>query len=284
MSNTKRINSTADVVHEVRYGLKGTLLYLLPFPVLIATIIALVQGKFWMTLVLGGSFAGFTIAAIIARHGLKLEAAFVKKKYAKAPSTPYKTVAAIILAITTGVTAYLAASHSLVSSVLTGTAAFLGFMFSYGLDHRRDRTGNLSIGVTAEEVIDALEAAEIKISSIEDAKRGIRNLDFKQRIDRITNKARDILKVIEDDPKDLDRARKFLKVYLTGAERVTKKYAETHKKEATTDELDANFGRVLDSIEETFKTQHTKLKENDQFDLDVQIEVLETQLKREGIV
>lgn len=284
MSKIKRINSTSDVVHEVRYGLKGILLYLLPMPVLIAAITSLVQGNFWKTLILGGSFAGFMLAAIIARHGLKIESTYVKKKFAKAPSTPYKSVAALLLGITTGLTAFFATPQSLFSSVLIGGAAFLGFMFSYGLDPRKDKTEGISLGVSAEEVIEALEAAEIKIAGLETAKRSIKNLDFKQRIDRIIDKARDILNVIEDDPRDLQRARKFLKVYLSGAERVTQKYAVTHKKEATTDKLDANFGRVLDSLEQTFNTQHTKLKENDQFDLDVQIEVLETQLKHEGVV
>ncbi len=283
MSKIKRINSTADVVHEVRYGLKGVLLYFLPVPILIAAIISLIQGNFWKTIVLGTSFAGFTVAAIIARHGLKIESSFERKKFARAPGTPYKTVAAIILAITTGLTAYFTTPQPLFSSILMGGAALLGFMFSYGLDPRKNKTGSVSLGVTAEEVIDALEAAEIKISGLENAKRSIKNLDLKRRLDRIIDKAREILNVIEEDPRDLQRARKFLKVYLSGAERVTQKYAETHRRDATTDTLDANFIRVLESIEETFDTQHTRLKENDRFDLDVQIEVLETQLKQEGI-
>ncbi len=283
MSKIKRINSTSDVVHEVRYGLKGVLLYFLPMPVLIAAIVSLVQGNFWKTIILGTSFAGFTLAAVIARYGLKIESSFERKKFARAPGTPYKTVAALILAITTGLTAYFATPQSIFSSVLMGGAALLGFMFSYGLDPRKDKTGGISLGVTAEEVIDALEAAEIKISGLETARRNIKNLEFKRRLDRIINKAREILKVIEDDPRDLQRARKFLKVYLSGAERVTRKYAQTHQREATTDKLDANFSRVLESIEETFNTQQTKLKENDRFDLDVQIEVLETQLKQEGM-
>jgi 5-bromo-4-chloroindolyl phosphate hydrolysis protein len=282
MSKIKRINSASDVVHEVRYGLKGLLLYFLPIPILIAAIVSLVQGNFWKTLILSSSFAGFMLAAIIARHGLKIESTFEKKKFAKAPGTPYKTVAAIILGITTAVTAYFAASQPLFASILTGAAALLGFTFSYGLDPRKDKTGNLSLGVSAEEVIEALEAAEIKISGLETAKRQISNLDYKNSLDRIADKAREILSVIEDDPRDLQRARKFLRVYLSGAERVALQYADTHKKDATTDKLDADFGRVLSSIEDTFNTQHSKLKENNQFDLDVQIEVLETQLKHKS--
>jgi hypothetical protein len=41
---------------------------------------------------------------------------------------------------------------------------------------------------------------------------------------------------------------------------------------------------VLMTIEDVFQEQHQKLLEHDLMDLDVQIEVLATQLKREGVV
>ncbi|HHL19189.1 MAG TPA: hypothetical protein ENJ33_05595 [Thiothrix sp.] len=182
--------------------------------------------------------------------------------------------------MTTALTAIFAAHYGLLQSVLLGSAAFLGYMFSYGLDPRRDKTANvLGLGVTSEEVIKALEAAEIRIASLEEAKQHISNINFKSSIDRITLKAREILTIIEEDPRDLDKARKFLKTYLKGAERVTSTYVKTHQNDATTEKLDTDFNQVLNSIEETFNKQHKKLKENDQFDLDVQIQVLETQLK-----
>lgn len=279
MSKIKRINSTSDAVREVHYGMKGLLLYILPLPILIAAIISLIKGEFFSTIILSASSVGFYLAAVLTRHGLKLENIFKKKKFAQAPKVPYKSVAALILSITTGLTALFATNYSLFSSILIGGAAFLGYLFSYGLDPRRDKAGSLSLGVSSEEVIKALEAAEIKISSLESSKKLISSLDFRSSIDRITGKAREILSVIEEDPRDLDRARKFLKVYLDGAERVTTTYAETHQKDATTDALDTDFSRVLSSIEDTFNKQHQKLKANDQFDLDVQIQVLETQLK-----
>ena len=48
--------------------------------------------------------------------------------------------------------------------------------------------------------------------------------------------------------------------------------------------LEDNFRRVLATIEEVFAEQRQKLLEADVTDLDVQIEVLTTQLKREGVV
>lgn len=89
--------------------------------------------------------------------------------------------------------------------------------------------------------------------------------------------------MLEQDPRDLRRARKFLNVYLDGARQVTQGYAKTHGR-MTTPELEDSFRRVLTTIEEVFAEQQQKLLEADVTDLDVQIEVLTTQLKREGVV
>ncbi len=279
MSKATRYTAENQVLNTVKTGVKGLLLFLMPLPVLIATIIHLLNGNFWKTIVSGALFTAFMFAAIIARHGFKLESKFKQKRFAKAPGMPYKSLAAIILAITTGITALLLAKYGLFSSILIGIVTLVGFYLAYGVDPREDRTGNVSLGPRAEEVFIALEAAEAKIDAIEETRNAIRNTQFKQHLQRIIDKARKILKTIEEDPGDLQRSRKFLKVYLDGTQRVTESYVKTHKNDAITATLDENFQRVLESIESTFDRQHEKLKQDDQFDLDVQIEVLKTQLK-----
>jgi len=280
VSKAKRYEPENPILNTVKTGIKGTLLFLMPLPVLLAAIIHLVKGHIFSSLTAGALFTGFMVAAIVARHGFKLESKFKQKKLAKAPGTPFKSVAAVILAVTTGLTAFLLADYKLFASILIGFVTMLGFYLAYGLDPRHDKTGNISLGVTADEVIEALEAAEIKIDIIEKARKNIHNIEFNQHLKRIVEKARGILTLIEEDPKDLGRARKFLKVYLDGTARVAESYAKTHKRAATTEVLDTNFQEVLDSIESTFDEQHQKLLENDQFDLDVKIEVLKTQLKQ----
>lgn len=279
MTKATRYNPETELLDTVKLGLKGTLLFLMPLPVLIGAIIHLLRGNIFSSITAGALFAGFMVSAIVARHGFKLESKFKKKMLAKAPGTPFKSVAAIILAITTGLTAFLLSDYSLFASILIGFVTLIAFYMAYGLDPRRDKTGNISLGVSADEVFEALEAAEIKINTIETARKSIRNIEFDAHLKRIISKARGILALIEEDPKDLTRARKFLKVYLDGTARVTESYAKTHSKDATTEVLDTNFQEVLDSIEKTFDEQHKKLLENDQFDLDVKIEVLKTQLK-----
>jgi 5-bromo-4-chloroindolyl phosphate hydrolysis protein len=276
--------TASEAAYQVRTGIKGLLLYILPFPLVIGAIIALVAGNVGGTLLLGGSFAAYMLAATIARKGFQLEAEYKRRKIARAPKTPFKTIAAIFSSVTTGVLAWLGADYGVVPAVVMGAATFLAFALSYGLDPRRDKAGNITLGVTADEIIDALNAAEIRIKSIEDARRMIRNPEYGKRLDQITSKAREILNTIEDDPTRLSRARKFLKVYLDGTDKVAQGYARSqNNKEGMTSALDTDFNRVLDSIEQTFSEQKTKLLENNNFDLDVQIAVLEQQLKREGV-
>jgi len=279
MSKAKRYEPATEVLDTVKTGIKGTLLFLMPLPVLIAAVIHLVKGNILSSITAGALFAGFMIAAMVARYGFKLESRFKKKKLARAPGTPFKSVAAILLAGTTGLTAFLLSDYGLFSSLLIGFVTLLGFYLAYGVDPRRDKTGNISLGVSADEVFEALEEAEIKIATIEKARENINNVNFDQHLKRIIKKARGILTLIEEDPRDLTRARKFLKVYLEGTARVTESYAKTHGRDATTEVLDTNFQEVLDSIESTFDEQHQKLLRNDQLDLDVKIEVLKTQLK-----
>ncbi len=272
-----------EAAHQVKYGIKGLLLYFLPFPVLIGAVVSLVRGNITDTLVMGSAFAAFMVAATVARHGFKLEGEYERRKIARAPKTPFKTVAAIFTAATTGLLSLFGAKYGIMESVLLGASAFLGFALYYGLDPRRDKSEGISIGVTVDEIIEALEGAEVRIKAIDSARREIRNPEYNQRLTRITDKAREILSSIEEDPTRLSRARKFLKVYLDGTKKVAEGYAKSeNNKTGATTALDTDFNRVLDSIEQTFQEQHTKLLENNTFDLDVQIAVLEQQLKREG--
>ena len=279
MSSAKPYNPT---LHKAKYKLKGLMLFVVPFPVLIAAILDLMQNNFGGTIINAAAFAGFMLSASIARLGFKNEGKYYERSIARAPRTPYKTIAAIFLSITTGLTAWWSVHYGLLSSILIGFTVFIGFYLYFGLDPRKDKSGNIRLGVTTEEVIKALEDAEVRIDAIESARQSIANIDFNAQLQRITEKARGILKTIEADPKDLDRSRKFLKVYLDGAKKVAEGYAKAQDVEQATD-LNANFGNVLNSIEKTFDKQQDDLKKNNHFDLDVQIEVLKTQLKQENI-
>ncbi|MDS4027972.1 MAG: 5-bromo-4-chloroindolyl phosphate hydrolysis family protein [Candidatus Contendobacter sp.] len=262
---------------------KGMLMFLLPLPVLFAVIASLARGSLGGLLGNATGYALFLVGALLLRHGLLTEAEYGRRRVAKAP-WPLKTLGGGVIALATGVTAYLGANQPLVMAIAFGLAALLGCYLNYGFDPMAAKrfTDRDGVDIT-DRVLEALTQAERSIAAIEQSTRDIRNAELNSRLRRIVGLARQILKLLEEDPRDLRRARKFLNVYLDGAQQVTEGYAKTHAR-ATAPELEDNFRRVLATIEEVFAEQQQKLLETDVSDLDVQIEVLTTQLKREGVV
>lgn len=262
---------------------KGILMFLLPLPVLIAAVVSLAHGSLDGLLGNAVGYGLFLAGALLLRRGLLTEAEYGRRRVARAP-WPLKTLGGGVIALATGVTAWFGAGQHPAIAVAFGLAALLGCYLSYGFDPRvakrfTDRDG---VDVT-DRVLEALTQAEASIAAIEQSTRNIRNAELNSRLRRIVAQARQILTMLEEDPRDLRRARKFLNVYLDGAKQVTEGYAKTHARVAAP-ELEDNFRRVLATIEDVFQEQQQKLLETDVTDLDVQIEVLTTQLKREGVI
>ncbi|MFY9973713.1 MAG: 5-bromo-4-chloroindolyl phosphate hydrolysis family protein, partial [Chromatiaceae bacterium] len=127
-----------------------------------------------------------------------------------------------------------------------------------------------------------LAEAEGRLITIERASTAIGNPELSQRLARIAAQGRGMLEQIAERPSDLRRARRFLTVFLEGAEQVSDGYVRTHH-HADSPELEQNFRNVLVSIEDQLIRQRERLRQRDVLDLDVQIEVLKKQLEQEGI-
>ena len=262
----------------------GFLLYLFSALLLISLIKSLSSGQAISFLATTISFLTMLAGAWTVRKGLFYEAEAAVKKWNRSTRVPWKVTGSILVAVSTAVTSLFIVGQPLIIAVGTGIGALAGCLLCYGVDPQYSNPDAVStLGVTTDEVIEALEEADAKITSIEDAAIRIREHELKDRLNRITAKARDILDVVEEDPRDLRRARKFLKVYLEGTEKVTQGYVKMHPNTQDA-KLEDNFRNVLKTIEDVFNEQHDKLMENDVLDLDIQIEVLQAQLKHEGVI
>ncbi len=279
MSNAKRYNPQLE---KISGKVRGIGLYLLPLPLALMTIAALWQGDFSGVLMGALEFSLFTLAAIVARHGFRLEQEYTRRRIARAPRPPWKSLAATTLGIATGITAWFSGGYGIGSSALFGIGAFISFHLLYGLDPRRDKSGNVSLGVTTKEVVEMLDKAEVKLAALEQAAARIHEPDYVRSLRRIVANTRTIVEGIEKDPADLARSRKFLNTHLAGILRVTNSYLRVQDGEPG-DELKQGFGTLLNDFERTVQDHQAELLENDRFDLDVQIKVLETQLNKEGI-
>lgn len=262
---------------------RALLLYVLPLPLLIACLIALLAGHSFHAIAIAVAFALAMFAATMVRKGLDIEHEARRRKIVRRSSTlPYKTFGATVLGVAMFIGALFGARYSIVSSVLVGLTAWFGCWLVYGRDPARSKSEYSAVGVTSEEVLEILNEADTKIAAIEDARSRIHNVELKDRLRDIVAGVREIMGIVEDDPADLRRARKFLRTYLDGAQRVTQGYADMHQY-GDEGELEDNFRSVLTTIETVIVEQKEKLRENNLTELDIQIEVLQLQLEKEGV-
>ena len=263
----------------------GWLLIILPLPLLPTLLLVLMQGRIVHSLVIIAAIGLFTSGALLTRWGIASEEDYNRRKIAKAPKIPKKLIGAMTVATGTLLCNLFILDKGLPFSTFLSLLCLLGFYLTYGLDPRRDKSPGIkeSFDYSTEEIVRAVSEAENKIKDILNTAKQLTNPELRIRLMRIGDWAKKIVGLIEEDPRDLRRARKFLNVYLEGAHKVTTEYLKTHTK-SQSDTLENNFRKVLTTIEEVFTEQHQKLLENDVLDLDVKIEVLNTQLKHEGVI
>ncbi|MFT5258317.1 MAG: 5-bromo-4-chloroindolyl phosphate hydrolysis protein [Saprospiraceae bacterium] len=256
--------------------------YLLPLPIIITLLSTASKGPILSFMVTLGCTCLYGLSAYFLHRADYYQHEALRRKWARPTRKPWRLSAAIFTATATTCLAYFISEYTLLSALGVGIIAFAGMVLFYGFDpHYKDRSKGL-VGVTSDELIDALDEAEEKIHSIEQSAANIKNIDLRSRLNNVAQSTRGILDIIEADPKDLRRARKFLKVYLDGAQQVAHKYsAGKHLQDNQI--LESNLSTVLDTIEGVIEEQRIKLLDDDVLELDVQIEVLQTQLKHEGI-
>ncbi len=232
-----------------------------------------------------GAIVALQAAAWLIRQGRLAEREYAERTITRAP--PPRKLAGIVLV---GLAAFSLSAMGdsqpvilgLVAAGLMGYAAYL----AYGLDPRADKGLDQKLadraGLKTEAVLAALEEARAKVRAIETQARGLHSRELKERLARIIRSADAVLAQIEKDPGDLRRARRFLVTYLDGTRDVVGKYRAQQQDLADTPLAD-NFRHVLETVERVFEEQRDILKRNESLDLEVQIEVLKTQLEREGV-
>ncbi|OQX74105.1 MAG: hypothetical protein B6D59_03500 [Campylobacteraceae bacterium 4484_4] len=274
---------TPDTEKSTPFYIKGILLYILPFPFLLALFFALIGGDISAILSNGLTYGLFLLAATIARRGFLNERHYNRSKIAKAPKLPYKTAAAMLLAVATFSGSFFAASNSLLLSLLLSGVTFGGFALYYGLDPRRDKLPDLGIGVSAEELLEITGRARERVAHLKKLRQGIPAEQIRSLLGQIITETEEVIDAVEENPGDLGRARKFFNVYLYRTEQITQEYQKSLKKEIVDEKMRRNYHSLLERLLETIREQKERLNEEDWTKLDVQIEALTKQLKIEGV-
>ncbi len=262
--------------------LGGLLLGFVAAMLLPTALLALLQGNLWLLFKSGAGFLILLQAAWLTRRGIHNEKEYRKRALAVAPP-PLKTLAMVLTAGAAFLISYgLNDRYNLLVSLVFSGLAALGYVLYYGLDPRGEKASGKLSGYSTEELAEILQEAEVKLEAIEAQGAKLTSRELAERLDSIVAEAREVIGILEKNPRDLRRARKFLNVYLDGARQVTEGYANMHS-QANSDILDSNFREVLATIETTFREQKRKLLSHEMLDLDIQIEVLKKQMEEEGI-
>ncbi len=276
MSKAKRYNPSP--LEKSAYKLKkGHFLYIFLAPLFLSVILSLFAREISAFALNLTAFGLFFATAKLNRFGLSKEYEYHTTTLTKAPKVPYKAIAGVLLGISTLFTAWIAGGEPLLRAIFLGIIATIGYFLYYGFDPRDDKLENIG-DISAEFVIKTLTSARAKLASIEADILKIKESQLHDKLRIATDKGYEILDNIEADPKDLRVARKFIVVYINGIKKVTQSYVEMEENEITND-AKIKLNNLLIDIENRFNQEIIRLKKNNQFDLDVHIDVLQEQIK-----
>lgn len=258
-------------------GARANLMFL---PAVVLLFMSLTQGALGLSLGLAGT-AALALGAWLLRGGLVAEAAYLDRKVARRPAMPRKLAAALMAGVGT-VLAALSHDGNLIAAVLFGAAASGLHVAAFGIDPLSDKGMEGIDTFQQDRVAKVVDEAEAHMAAMNDALKRSGNMRVVTRMQQFQAVVRDLIRTVEDDPRDLTAARKYLGVYLLGARDASVKFADIYARTQDTQARD-DYLALLDDLEKNFTDRTTKLMLDDHSDLTVEIEVLRDRLQREGV-
>ncbi|MCK0149868.1 5-bromo-4-chloroindolyl phosphate hydrolysis family protein [Marivita sp. S6314] len=258
-------------------GARSNILFIPPI-VLAAT--SLNEGAIGLGLGLLGAGV-LLLGAWLLRSGLTAEAEYNARKVARRPAFPRKAASGVLTGLGVAIAAY-ANEPGLIAPVIFGTAAAALHFGAFGFDPMRDKGMEGIDTFQQDRVARAVDEAEGYLNAMRDAIKRSGNRRMIARVEQFQVTAKDLFRTVEEDPRDLTGAKKYLSVYLMGARDATIKfadvYAKTNDRKALTD-----YEALLDDLETNFSARTRKMLLDDRSDLTVEIDVLRDRLQQEGV-
>lgn len=263
-------------------NMRTRLLFLAPLPLVFAAIGELRAGDATGMLVEIGAFIILILAAWLLREGLDAETAYHERTISRPPAIPRKLFASVLTGVGVFIASYLAANQGITTALLFGIIASSAHIFTFGTDPMRKKGMAGVDAFDAERVAKAVEKGESLLSETLAASKRIGDRTLEGRVEKLASAARDMFRTVEEDPRDLASARKFLSIYLKGARDATIKFADFYKK-TKDDNARQDYLALLRDLENSFNAQRKTMLLDNRTDLDVEIEVLRDRLKQEGL-
>jgi hypothetical protein len=265
-----------------RVSLRARLMFLLPLPLLFAGLGAIGRANAPEMLGELGGFAGLMLAAWLLNEGLRAEEAYDARAVARPPAIPRKLFAAVLAGGSIGLATYLGLGQGLFAALAFGVVAGIAHVAAFRADPIKKKGMEGVDEFATERVARAIDKAEGLVRDIIAAAARIGDARLEGRVERLCDQAREVFRTVEQDPRDLARARTFLSVYLVGLRDSTIKFADLWGR--TRDPATrAKFEDLLGDLETSFTSHRTMLLEDNRSDLDIEIEVLRERLQQDGL-
>lgn len=262
---------------RTRAGGRANLLFFAPLPLVV---LAFWSGPVGLAVKLA-AFGTLILAAWLTREGLLAEEAFTGRKVARRPAIPRKIFGSVL----TGAGLFLAGfswDQGLVAPIIFGALGTILHFFAFGPDPLRSKGLEGVDSFQTDRVARAVDEAEKHLRAMSDAILRANDKGLERRVEGFQATARDMFRTVENDPRDLTRARKYMGVYLSGARDATIKFADFYSQ--TRDAAaKRDYEALLSDLEGNFTAKTRQILLDDRSDLDVEIEVLRERLQREGL-
>lgn len=263
-------------IRRARAGFRVNMLFLLPFVFLFPAF----TGPATDLLLYLLAFGALELAAWLTREGQIAHAAYDARAVAKRPAIPRKLFASVL----TGAGLALAGVAGGGGAVAAGIFAVLGavlHVMAFGPDPLADK-GVEGDPFQTDRVARAVDDAEARLIEMRDAVQRAGLPRLTRRVDAFGGTVRQMLRAVEDDPRDLTGARRFVGVYLVAARDATVQFADLYAKSGD-EAARKDYEALLDDLEGSFRQKTETMLDNDKVNLDVEIEVLRDRLAREGV-
>ena len=228
------------------------------------------------------AFGTMMLAAWLTREGLRAEDAYAARRVAKRPAIPRKIFGSVLTGLGLAIAGLDPATLSPINPILYFILGTVLHFLAFGPDPLSDKGTEGMDDFQTERVARVVDEAERHLAAMKDAIRRARIPALERRVDRFVETARGMSRVVEEDPRDLTSARRFLGVYLLGARDATVQFADLYAR-SQNEEARKDYEALLDDLESSFSQKTQKLLLDDKSTLDVEIEVLRDRLAREGV-
>jgi hypothetical protein len=228
------------------------------------------------------AFAVLLLATWLTREGIRAEEAYEARRSARRPAFPRKIFGSVLTGLGLGIAA-ASTGGAVVVPVLIGLAGAVLHFATFGADPMKDK-GMEGIDTFQQDRVARIVAeGESYLTEMRAAGAALGDRKLTDRIDRFAAIARTLFRTVEEDPRDLTAARRYLGVYLMGARDATIKFADLWRRDRDATAR-SDYETLLTDLESNFAQRTQALLSDNRSDLDIEISVLRDRLKREGVV